>query len=107
VQEPTYYILLALLGDRLHGYAIASRVRELSEDRLRLTAGTLYGALDRLVDKELVRVDGEEQVQGRRRRYYRIVYAGRAALLAEVERMRSSVAAADGLIEPTGWEVTP
>lgn len=107
MHEPTYFILLALLGDRLHGYAIASRARELSGDRLKLTAGTLYGALDRLVAKDLVLVDGEEQVQGRRRRYYRITEGGRKALLAEVERMRSSINAADELIGFTGAEVTP
>lgn len=104
MQEPTYYILLALLDGRLHGYAIASRARELSDDRLKLTAGTLYGALDRLVEKELALVDGEEKVQGRRRRYYRITDQGRKTLLVEIERMRSSVAVADELIKLSGSE---
>lgn len=70
-----------------------------------MTAGTLYGALDRLVDKGLIAVDGEERVQGRRRRYYSITNDGRKALLVEVERMRSSVAVADGLVRMPGAEV--
>ena len=95
VREPTLYILLALLGGPSHGYAIAKRVDELSDGRVRLAAGTLYGALDRLVDTGLVEVDGEEQVNGRRRRNYRISDAGRQAALAEVQRLRAVVRAAE------------
>lgn len=97
MREPTYFVLLSLLGGPLHGYGIAKRAEELSDGRVRLTAGTLYGALDRLVDQGLITIDGEEVVRGRRRRYYRIQEAGRTAVLAEVERLRSLVATADGL----------
>ena len=97
VREPTYLVLLSLLGEPLHGYGIAKRAEDLSDGRVRLTAGTLYGALDRLADQSLISVDREEVVQGRRRRYYRISKTGRQAVLAEVERMRSSVAVADDL----------
>lgn len=97
MREPTYFILLSLLGEPLHGYGIAKRTEELSSGRVRLTAGTLYGALDRLADQDLITVDREEQVKGRRRRYYRISDTGRSAVLAEVERMRASVTVADTL----------
>jgi len=88
-------MLLSLLGEPLHGYGIAKRAEDLSGGGVRLTAGTLYGALDRLTDQGLIVVEREEIVQGRRRRYYRIGESGRKAVLAEVERMRSSVAVAD------------
>ncbi|MEM9561681.1 MAG: PadR family transcriptional regulator [Actinomycetota bacterium] len=101
VREPTYFILLSLLGEPRHGYAIARRSEELSDGRVRLAAGTLYGALDRLVDQGLIAVEREETVQGRRRRTYRIEEPGRRAVIAEVERMRASVAAADDL-DPIG-----
>lgn len=100
MREPTYFLLLALTDGSRHGYAIAQRARELSDDRVRLTAGTLYGALDRLERDGQVCVDREETVQGRRRRYYRLTDRGRKALAAEVERMRTAVTAAQGLIGP-------
>lgn len=73
----------ALAGGRLHGYGITSEVEQLSEGRLRLRAGTLYAALDRLVGEGLVAPAGEEVVAGRLCRYYELSTAGRGALAAE------------------------
>jgi len=95
VREPSYFILVSLMAGRLHGYAITKRARELSDDRLRIAAGTLYGALDRMVEEGLVVVDAEEEVQGKMRRYYRITQQGEQAAFAEVERMRSAVKAVE------------
>ena len=80
MREPTYFTLAALLDGPLHGYAIAKRAEEVSGGRVRLTAGTLYAALERLLDMGLVAVDGEEAVSGRARRYYRLTPAGSDAL---------------------------
>src|SRR5687767_6793061 len=91
--EQATYILASLAQGELHGYGIARDVEELSDGRVRLTAGTLYGALNRLSADGLVEPAGERQVQGRRRRYYRLTAAGRAELSAEVERLRSAAAA--------------
>ena len=98
MREHTYFILLALHGEPLHGYAIAAKAKELSHDRVGLTAGTLYGALDRLVSEELIEVDREEKVNGRRRRYYRITETGQAATLEEAHRLQQSLEAATTLI---------
>jgi PadR family transcriptional regulator PadR len=87
MREPTFYTLAALLDGPLHGYAIIKRVHELSQQRVRLSAGTLYAALDRLTDAGLIEVEREEVVNGRARRYYRITTTGRAALLHEAELM--------------------
>jgi PadR family transcriptional regulator PadR len=94
MREPTYYILTTLLDGPLHGYGIIKRTEELSDGRIRLAAGTLYGALDRLLDEKQVEVDGEEQVNGRRRRYYRLTDVGRASPAAEVARVKAAIAAA-------------
>jgi DNA-binding PadR family transcriptional regulator len=91
--EQALFILASLAKGDLHGYGIARDVEELSEGRIRLTAGTIYGALNRLSDDGLVAPAGEQQVQGRRRRYYRLTPAGHTVLAAEVERLRSSAAA--------------
>ena len=61
-------MLASLLDGPLHGYAISTRAAELSEGEVRLTAGTLYGALDRMAARGLVEVEREETVEGRLRR---------------------------------------
>ena len=91
VREPTYFILLALHHEPMHGYGIAAKTKQLSEGRVTLTAGTLYGALDRLVSEEHLVVDREELVSGRKRRYYRITDSGRDATQAEALRMRQAL----------------
>ncbi|MFG3709291.1 PadR family transcriptional regulator [Micromonospora sp. NPDC047730] len=104
LQEPTFLILTALAREPLHGYGVISDVAALSGGRLALRPGTLYGALDRLTDEELVEPDREEVVEGRLRRYYRLTDAGRSVLAAETERLRRNVEAATQRLKarPTG-----
>lgn len=94
LREPTFLILTALAGRPMHGYGLIAEVARLSDGRISLRPGTLYGALDRLVDGGLVAVDHEEVVDGRLRRYYRLTEPGGELLAAEVERMRRNVQAA-------------
>src|SRR5688572_28971978 len=86
--RPTYFILAALLEGPLHGYGIIKRVEHLSGGELCLRAGTLYAALDRLVEEGRVLPDGEEVVSGRLRRYYRLTPEGSAVLTAEAGQLR-------------------
>lgn len=88
--EGTYLILASLRGERRHGYGIIKRAEALSEGRVRLAAGTLYGAIDRLMREELLVADGEEVVDGRSRRYYKLTDAGHTALQHEAQRMRDA-----------------
>lgn len=87
MREPTYFALAALLDGPLHGYAIIKRAEELSDGRVRMAAGTLYAALDRLSAEALVQVVDEEVVNGRARRYYALTDGGATALQAEAARM--------------------
>jgi len=100
VREPTYFLLLALAEETTHGYAAAKRAEALSDGRVRITAGTLYGALDRLVDNGTIVVDREEKVNGRKRRYYQLTESGRLELADEVTRLHAAAAAADHLDLP-------
>jgi PadR family transcriptional regulator, regulatory protein PadR len=90
MREPTYFILAALLDGPSHGYGIVQKASSMSDGRVRLTAGTLYGALERLAEEGLVEADREEVVSGRRRRYFRLTGGGEAALAEETERMRAT-----------------
>jgi PadR family transcriptional regulator len=87
MREPTYYVLAALLGGPLHGYAIIKRAEEMSGGRVRLATGTLYTALDRLTDEGYIALVSEEMVAGRMRRSYGLTDEGSAALGAEAQRM--------------------
>jgi PadR family transcriptional regulator, regulatory protein PadR len=93
VTEQALFILASLTRAELHGYAIAREVDELSEGRVELTAGTLYGALNRLAAEGLIAQSREVVVAGRRRRYYRLTSAGETVLAAEAARLRSTAAA--------------
>jgi DNA-binding PadR family transcriptional regulator len=87
LREQSYLILLALAPEPLYGYGIIAAVHELSDERIRLGAGTLYGALDRLTTDGLLALDHEEVVDGRFRRYYKLTGEGRRALTAETDRL--------------------
>lgn len=93
--EPAYFVLAALVDGPRHGYDIAARAAELSDDRVKLSAGTLYGVLERLSDGGQIKLDHEETVNGRLRRYYKITGDGAAAAVAESERMREAANAVD------------
>ncbi len=90
MRRPTYFVLAALLDGPLHGYAIIKRAAELSDGEVRLSTGTLFGALDRLVDSGLVEAGEEEKVEGRVRRSYTLTHDGHAALAAEAGRLRQA-----------------
>jgi DNA-binding PadR family transcriptional regulator len=94
LQEPAFLILTALAGGAQHGYGIMTDAGQISGGRVRLRAGTLYAALDRLGGDGLVEVDHEEVVDGRLRRYYRLTEAGAQRLAAEVDRLRANATAA-------------
>jgi DNA-binding PadR family transcriptional regulator len=88
-------VLAALLEERLHGYGIVKKAALLSGGGVKLTTGTLYGALDRLAGQGLVEPDGEEEVDGRLRRYYPISDAGAEAVRGEAARMRRAARAVE------------
>lgn len=100
ITEQGYLVLLALAEQPRHGYGIVQAVRELSDDEVRLGAGTLYGLLDRLVAAGWAEASGEEVVDGRLRRYYRLTGAGREALAARTARLTVLAERARRLVGP-------
>ncbi|MEU4687630.1 PadR family transcriptional regulator [Actinoplanes sp. NPDC023714] len=95
MREPTFLVLTALAEEPRHGYAVIEDVSALTGGRVRLRAGTLYSALDRLRAEGLIEVDREEIVQSRLRRYYRLTATGERSLAAETARLREQAAIAD------------
>lgn len=89
MSEQTYLVMLALADSPRHGYAVAHEVKTLSDGRVALGAGTLYGVLDRLVERGWAQMSDEVVVDGRLRRYYRLTDEGLAQVSAETERLRA------------------
>ena len=79
--EAVYYILLSLT-EPLHGYGIMQKAEQLSSGRVRLAAGTLYGALNTLLEKGWIAAGAQE---GRQKRY-RLTPQGREALTGALDR---------------------
>ena len=80
-----FFVLTALADGPRHGYGIVGEVAELSQGRVKLKIGSLYGVLDRLAAEGLIEPDREEAHDGRLRRYYRLTRDGRGALAQEAE----------------------
>ena len=93
--ETTYFILLSLAPGPGHGYAIMKEVQKLSQRRVTLSTGTLYGALKRLLEQGWIeRVDDLAAENGRERKDYRLTQAGQAALDGKIERLNGLLTAA-------------
>lgn len=102
--SPSFHILIALAEHDQHGYGIMQDVAERTGGKLRLSAGTLYGSIKRLLEEGLIIELRENQRPKKdddeRRRYYRLTPLGRKAALAEVARMTELLeqARANGLV---------
>ena len=85
--EAAYYILLSLF-EPLHGYGIMQKVAVMSNGRVQLGAGTLYGALSTLAERGWIC----EVAQYDRKKEYLITQAGHAAVLTEIARLSELLA---------------
>jgi len=91
-----FEIMLALADGELHGYSILREVETRSDGTVSLHAGTLYRALARLLENELIEELGSPDPKNddERRRYYRLTSRGIAVARAEVGRLEGQLAAA-------------
>ena len=96
--EVTFFILLALYRPK-HGYAIMQFIEEKTGGRLVLGAGTLYGALNTLLDKGWIEPYGAQQG---RKKEYSMTQQGRQAAEKELARLRLLVQTAGDVMEGRG-----
>ena len=91
--EPVLLILLSLTDKPRHGYALMKDIETLSAGRVRMTTGTLYGALRRLLEDDWIeRFDQEDT--SREKQAYRLTPIGRRQMAAELDRMKQLTRAA-------------
>ena len=95
LREPTRLVLTALADAPRHGYAIIQEVLAISGGRTRLSTGTLYTALDRLLHEGTVRIESEEVVDSRLRRTFALTGQGRDLLAEEARRLRLAASEAE------------
>ena len=87
-------ILRTIASEKLHGWAIAQRIRQLSNDVLQINQGSLYPALQRLERQGWVTADWGVSEANRRARFYRLTAAGRRRLereRADWERLSEAI----------------
>ncbi|MBP3655190.1 MAG: helix-turn-helix transcriptional regulator [Clostridia bacterium] len=94
--ESTYYILLSLVTPR-HGYGIMLAAEQLSGGRVRLAAGTLYGALNALCDKGWIAPLPVSQDS--RKKEYKLTAQGLAVLHGELTRLKELVANGETILK--------
>jgi len=97
LQPAEFHILMALAEDDRHGYAIIQAIAERTDRRIRMSAGTLYRSIHRMLEEGLVvELDQRPRPEDddERRRYYRITPFGRKAARAEAQRLADLVALA-------------
>ena len=97
--EAVYYILLSL-DQPLHGYGIMQNAERLSGGRVRLAAGTLYGALNTLLEKGWIRAMDESE--NSRKKEYKITEQGREAVRCEIRRLQELLR--NGEMITKGWD---
>ena len=92
-----FHVLVALASGPRHGYAVAQEVEELTEGRIVMGPGTLYGSLQRMQDAGLIEETdnpGDGGLHAGRRRYYGMTPLGSEALQAESDRLMRAVSVA-------------
>lgn len=94
LSETTYYIMLSLFTPN-HGYAIMQNVELLSEGKVRIAAGTLYGALENLLKQHMIVPVGSEDS---RRKIYVLTSQGKEILKLEYERMHHLIKISNSII---------
>lgn len=103
----TFHILLALADEDRHGYAVIQDVAARTDGALRLSAGTLYRSIQRMLEQGLLEETHDRpapELDDERRRYYRITSLGTAVAKAEARRLTQLVrmARARGLAPAKG-----
>ena len=97
--ESYFYILLCLYKENLHGYGIMQKAKELSEGKVVIGAGTMYGATSNMMKKGWIEEILEEAKDERGKRLYKLTEIGKSVLAQEVSRLENLVTNAKSIME--------
>ena len=97
--ESYFYILLCLLEGSNHGYGIMQKVKELSDARVNIGSGTMYGATGNMIKKAWIRETKSDDPLDARKRLYCLTAMGKEMLLAEYERLILCIKSGEKIIK--------
>src|SRR5215470_13730094 len=97
LSEAVLLILMSMSKQPRHGYALLKDIADLSEGRVRLSTGTLYGALRRLLEDGWIEPHHQEDTS-REKQAYRLTQSGRRRLHGELQRLRQLTRAAKAVL---------
>lgn len=92
--ETTFYIMLSLV-EASHGYAVMQKVEQLSNNKVRVAAGTLYGAFENLTKQKLIK---SVESQDPRRKVYILTEEGMEVLKLEIQRLKHMIKISESII---------
>jgi len=95
--ESSYYILLSLVEIR-HGYGIMQYVEEITNNRLKIGPGTLYGALSKMEKEELI----EMELDSEKKKSYALTTKGKKDLYGEIQRLKELISNGEEIIKKDG-----
>lgn len=96
--ESYFYILLCLYKGPNHGYGIMQESARMSDGRVKIGSGTMYGATSNMLKKGWIEEAGSETEASSRRRLYRLTDEGRGVLIDEILRLRNMVYKANEIV---------
>ena len=102
--ESYFYILLCLYHQSKHGYGIMQDTEELSEGRVKIGSGTMYGAISNMIKKQWIEEKHSEGADDRRKRMYELTAAGRNVLDFEIKRLNELVGHANKVMGGEHYE---
>ena len=99
-----FHILIALGEGEKHGYAVMQEVADRTDGQVRMSPGTLYGSIRKMLDDGLIEESFRRSTDDERRRYYRLTKFGRTVAAAEAERLAALLhhARLNGLVPRKG-----
>ncbi len=99
--EATYYIMLSLV-EPIHGYGIMQNAEDISDGRVMLGPGTLYGAISKLEKEDLIKQVIPSEIVDSRRKYYVLTEFGKQVLTLEYNRIMSMAKESKEIMEKLG-----
>lgn len=97
--ESYYYILLCLYQGPNHGYGIMQKALELSNQRVKIGSGTMYGAVSNMIKKNWIQETENEISRDSRKRLYELTLVGKDILENEIERLNELIESANRIIK--------
>jgi len=96
LSEPAFLILLSISKGPIHGYGIIHDVLDITDGRVEISTGTLYGAISRMVDDGWIEEHGLENGEGSRgKKKYRLTNKGSKIVNQEINRLKSLIGVAE------------